>query len=397
MGPVILAPRALRKNWSVMSPKRLDYQIVRYEPPLKPAVLELQTNLWSSSLALNGAYFDWKYQRNPYLKEPLIYLALSGGRPVGMRGFFGTRWEGGMVTSGITLLYADDMVIAPDHRGKGLMSSIMNSAFRDLSTGNFSHALNLSAGLVTLRSSLSMGWQSAGWAHPIRRRSWPATLQRCLSIVEKRRARMPNQMRAALAGARNKLHDLGADRIGRFLRNNPDVSLERAPRCGEMADLVARIGPTERIRHVRDGEYYGWRFQNPLSHYRFLFWGRGRLEGYLVLQEYTSDLVDRERLNIVDWEGSNPAILLSLLRAACVVAHDRPLWIWVATLPAEVISMLKRRGFRTVEAPPSEPSPPAVLVRPLREDQCDGRWRFGHQSLLDLANWDLRMLYSMHG
>jgi GNAT superfamily N-acetyltransferase len=374
-----------------------NYDVVRYEPRFKSFIPELQTNLWSPSVALNAVYFDWKYQRNPYVKEPLIYLALCDGKPVGMRGFFGTRWEGGTPSRRMTVLYADDTVVVPEHRRKGIMSKIMSAAFRDLSKGNYSYALNLSAGSVVFQSSLSTGWRSPGWVRPIRRRSWPATFQRVRSIVEEKWPSMPRPVHSAMAVARRSLRSLGPSRIPRFLRSNPDICLEDAPRCAEMADLVARIGTSGRIRHVRDGEYFSWRFQNPLSSYRFLYWIRDRLEGYLVLQEYRSDFADHDRLNIVDWEGSSPAVQWDLLRAACVVAHDRPLWIWAATLPEAAAGLLKGRDFRIVGEPPTLPAPPAILVHPLRNDQPEGDWQFADRSLLDLANWDLRMLYSMHG
>src|SRR5262245_17100141 len=192
--------------------KYLNYEFVRYEPLLKPLIIELQTNLWSPSLALNASYFEWKYERNPYLREPLIYLAMCGGKPVGMRGFFGLQWEGGSPTRRTTCLYADDMVIAPEHRSKGLMSKIMSSAFGDLSVGTYSYAFNLSAGPITLRSSLSMGWRSAGWMHPIRRRSRLATLQRGLCVVEKMQPSMPSWLHSLSAGARRSLRRLGANR-----------------------------------------------------------------------------------------------------------------------------------------------------------------------------------------
>src|SRR6185369_15409913 len=116
------------------------------------------------------------------------------------------------------------------------------------------------------------------------------------------------------------------------------------PRCADMAELVARIRTDGRIRHVRDSEYFHWRFQNPLSRYWFLFWSEERLDGYLVLQEYTSDRADRIRLNIVDWEGITPAVQSGLLEAAVVFANNRPLWIWAATLPQLAADMLKQRA-----------------------------------------------------
>jgi hypothetical protein len=77
-----------------MNPQNCEF--VRYQPDLKGQVVELQTHLWSPSLALNTAYFEWKYERNPYLVEPLIYLVMYHGKAIGMRGFFGVQWEGGV-------------------------------------------------------------------------------------------------------------------------------------------------------------------------------------------------------------------------------------------------------------------------------------------------------------
>jgi GNAT superfamily N-acetyltransferase len=373
------------------------YEFISYEPRLRPLILELQKNLWSSSTDLNAAYFDWKYVRNPYLKEPLIYLGMCDGKPIGMRGFFGVQWEGGNPARQTVCLYADDMVIAPEHRGKGLMSQIMHAALADLADKNFSHAFNLSAGAPTLRSSLSMGWRSAGWAQPVRRRSWSALMQTGLMMVEHKGPSLQGRLPSLVASARRSVRGLAANRIHRHLRNNPAIRLEHGPRCAEMAELVARIGTNGKIRHVRDSEYLHWRFQNPLGRYWFLFWMEERLDGYLVLQEYTSDRADRIRLNIVDWEGITPAIQSGLLEAAVVFANDRPLWMWAATLPQLAADMLKQRGFRMRGTEPALPAPPSVLVRPLRHDLADGEWQLAGQSLLDLANWDLRMLYSMHG
>jgi hypothetical protein len=97
-----------------------NYEIVRYQPGLKRQVIELQTHLWSPNLSLNTRYFEWKYERNPYVKEPLIYLAMHYGKVIGMRGLFGVQWECGVPTQRFTNLYADDMVIAPEHRSRGL-------------------------------------------------------------------------------------------------------------------------------------------------------------------------------------------------------------------------------------------------------------------------------------
>jgi len=37
---------------------------------------------------------------------------------------------------------------------------------------------------------------------------------------------------------------------------------------------------------------------------------------------------------------------------------------------------------------------PTVLVRPIRDEMLKGDWVLADSRLLDLANWDLRMIYS---
>ena len=158
----------------------VNYEITRYHPDLKEQVVELQTHLWSPNRSLNKSYFEWKYERKSLrLTEPFIYLAMHDSKVIGMRGFFGIQWECGVPIQRFITLYADDMVIAPEHRKRHLMSKIMTFAFKDLAAKDgYEYAFNLSASLATLRSSLSMGWRSAGWVRPMRRRSWPTVLQR---------------------------------------------------------------------------------------------------------------------------------------------------------------------------------------------------------------------------
>jgi GNAT acetyltransferase-like protein len=380
----------------------VNYEITRYHPDLKEQVVELQTHLWSPNRSLNKSYFEWKYERNPYVLEPLIYLAVRDSKVIGMRGFFGLQWECGVPIQRFTTLYADDMVIAPEHRKRHLMSEIMTFAFKDLAArGGYEYAFNLSASLATLRSSLSMGWRSAGWVRPMRRRSWPTVLQRG---VLRRMKQLPvlsgkfaHFATRRLARLNRSLEDVDVMQISSTIIHNPGLSIDDSPRCVAMAELVDRIGSTGRIRHVRDSEYFQWRFQNPLSRYRFIFLEKDRLEGYLVLQEYTSEYADQSVVNIVDWEGSSAAIQKLLLEVASIVfGKGRELVLWSATLPEPTIALLHRCGFRFL-APPKNTTifPTAILVRAIADK--GSKWMLGGRPLLDLAAWDLQMLYSMHG
>ena len=202
-----------------------------------------------------------------------------------------------------------------------------------------------------------------------------------------------------LEGLRRSLEDIDLEQINCTLKHTSGISVDDAPRCAAMAELVDRIGGTGRIRHVRDSEYFLWRFQNPLSRYRYIFCGEDRLEAYLVLQEYTSESADHRSLNIVNWEASSATTQERLLTVASTnFAKGRDLTIWAATLSQPTIALLRKSGFRFLKPPKNVTQfPPVILVRPIAGFNLGGEWILGGRHLLDLENWDLQMLYSMYG
>ena len=46
-----------------------SYEIVKYDSEYKNQLIGLQKLLWSPDVAVNAAYFEWKYERNPYSDE----------------------------------------------------------------------------------------------------------------------------------------------------------------------------------------------------------------------------------------------------------------------------------------------------------------------------------------
>ena len=244
-----------------------EYEIVPYRVEFKSQVIDLQRQLWSPSLDLNRAYFEWKYERNPYVPIPLVYLALHRGSVAGMRGFFGMRWEAGSPPYTLTGLYADDLVIAQDHRNRGLIPRLMRTAFEDLAGRGYEYLFSLSAGPVTYMSSLATGWRRAGSGRPMSSGAWPWSLITSKSVPHGIARRLRRVLPASM------------DRAFRLLAGTGPFEAAQAsgvsfcfepPQVEAMSALVQRIGNDGRIRHVRDRAYLEWRFQNPLSRYGFL-------------------------------------------------------------------------------------------------------------------------------
>lgn len=375
-----------------------EYEIARYRPQFKDGIARLQRHLWSSTAALNKAYLEWKYEQNPYLAEPLIYVALSGGNVVGMRGFFGSRWLYGLPAETVTWLHADDLVIEPVHRERGLHAQIMRAALSDLLASEYDYLINLHGSRITALASLAMGWRSVGSVRPVHRQTLAIQI-RDRTIA--RMNRLPWLWRftgkeplSLLTGARQSFARLDRFHEGRNGTDSP-VFVESAPRSREMAELVVRLEYDGRIRHVRDAPFFDWRFRNPLQSYRFLYSGKDRLDGYLVLQRSLSDRADPFPVNIVDWEAANDRVRADLLRAAIRWGQFPELRCWTASLPAETISLLQDSGFTPMDDAGVGSPIKSLLIKPVRAGQEAKEWQQGDCQLLDMRSWDLRMIYSM--
>ena len=379
-----------------------DYEIVKYQPDFKRDVVELQRDLWSPDPELNTAYLEWKHERNPYLQPPLIYLAIYGKNVVGMRSMFGIQWECGIPSKKVSGICPDDLVIASGHRNRGLITKIMRAAFEDLEKKGYQHVYSLSAGKITRLSSLAMGWRSAGSMQPQHWHSKRAALfqrirkfARKIKFIRRYADRFP--YRNWGEGQQN-LHDLCNPGGVRSRTVGSRIVVEPAARAGEMAELVSRIPYDGRIRHVRDEEYLSWRYRNPLHRYLFLYWIERDLEGYLVLQQYVSELSSRVRVNIVDWEATSGRVRARLLRAAIHLTPFADLNIWAVTLGDGTKKLLRDVGFTPVqEGATIDHEQPCLLVRPVRADVTEASWLLGNRRLQDMADWDIRMIYSMQG
>ncbi len=366
----------------------MDYDLVSYAPELDSEIARLQTHLWSSDSALNAAYLRWLYVENPFATDPvLMQLALSGGRVVAMRGMFGSLWEVGDAATRYLLPHADDFVIAPGHRNSGVARRIMTGLLAEAERSGAQFAISFGASPVTFVLSIAAGWRSAGSYRTVwSGKHWHPTLERVRDRI--RRSRWFAAPRRWYADHLFKHFDRGVDLVSN------GVSLAREPRPREMAELVARLPWDGRLRHVRNADYFAWRFRNPLSEYRFLYAGNHESKGYLVLQRFVSDRMDRGRVSIADWEAEDDRTRAALLDAALGAGRFRHLQTWTASVSEPVRALLRDRGFRDQIATGIRTRNGGPLVHRLSSAPTEERWTLGNRDLLDIASWDLRMLQS---
>jgi GNAT superfamily N-acetyltransferase len=374
----------------------VSYDIVPYARGLEPDVVRLLRQFYPDA-ASSAAYLRWKYAENPYVDETILHLAVHRGRVVAMRGMFGAVWQVDGEPTRHLFPCADDFVIAPEHRNRGMARLILDAASEDGARRGHRFALSLSAGPVTFVSSLAAGWRSAGSYRPVLR-SQPSSAP----IVWIRRVVSESLHQTGMRGAVDRVQRSlkrylrgPFDRFDRAPLHDGNISIARAPRLHDMVALIDRLPWDGRIRHVRDPAYFAWRFRNPMREYRFLFWDDGGLQGYLVLQRSLSDPFDQDLVNIADWEAADEHIAAELLRASLDRGRFGRVQAWGATVAPPRQAALDFHGFTAADQGGIRARSHGLLVRKLGEPGGEQRWRLGSRDLLQITDWDLRMIYSM--
>ena len=375
-------------------------RVETFTPAHAAAVARLQTGLWTPDPDINLRYLRWKYEENPYHPVPRIYLAYDGRELVGMRGFYPSRWEIGRAGDFSDVLVADDLYVRADHRNRGVVRALMQTALADLHETGVDYVFNLSGAPVTVMASLATGWRSAG---PLQPRARSSTSHALLAAVRTRISKRPFLWRY-----RSSSHLYTAEELRPFARLDAHSSLAsersgirctiaREARPQEMARLVSRLGYDGRIRHVRDAAYLTWRYQNPLNEYRFFYADSTDLRGFLVLKWTRAAFGPNPRVQIVDWEAEDEACLVALLDAALSAGGCPELMTWSATLGEPRTALLTRYGFVPSDPQSAAHGCPCVLVRACDPSRSHEDWRLRGAPLLEADRWDIRMIYSMAG
>jgi hypothetical protein len=297
-----------------------------------------------------------------------------------------------------------DLVIAPEHRKRGLTAQLRGALTVDLDSARCPYALSLSSTPDTRRSLLAIGWQSVGSLETMRREAGWLRLGRPVAryLAERwprvrsflRRLRSTRPDRGVGEGRRRPVDPFRAlDRcVGRERSaGGYRIALDQQPRPDAMAELVERLGHDGRIRHVRDPQYFGWRFLNPRARYRFLYADSARLEGYLILAAQPGR--PEWGVRLVDWEAVNDRVRRALLAVALRWGRFPSISTWTSGISPDTRHVLEDVRFRALEAVTSVTRPMLLAgsvphTRISRDATIDGR------HVLDLDDWDLREIDS---
>jgi hypothetical protein len=370
----------------------MNYEIVKYNPIYTDQVCELEKEIWTPDQALNKSYLQWKYFDNPNAASPKIYLALREGKVVAVRCMNEMKWQLGNNGDGFTALCAGDAVIHPDHRNNAIYAELTKFLKNDLYKLGYRYLFSFSAGPATLLNSLAIGWKSIGRIRTMSKDSYRRSAVRTLMSGHRITRLMKNTAAASIL--RETVNKFGRRKALDFRKKLPaHIRVEESPIPDEMAVLAGKLVKDNKIVLTRDKKFYKWRYGNPFSKYIFLYWYDKELKGCLVAQTPVYNNDHMRRFNIIELEGVNTGIRMDLLKSAVSLLDSRSITIWTNMLDENCRKLLTLNGF--IESKPTGSAAeytPTVLVTvtkgPARQIEFRGT------NLLDINNWDLKMMYS---
>ena len=368
----------------------MNIEIVKYNSIYDDQICILEKENWGPDLKVNKSYLKWKYFENPYSDSPKLYLVISGGKLIALRGMYETRWQLGDSAESFIALCSSDLVIMPEYRNMGIYNELMNFSINNLHKLGYIYMFNFSASPVNFIGSLATGWKSIGRIKRMRKSSYTSPLiKKIVSINAIRRFIKKSGVIKILRKITENL-EISDEGYEYLKKTPPQIEIDKNPKPDEMASLVKKLNPKNKITLSRDEKYFSWRYKNPISNYLFLYWHDDGLKGYLVAQ---TPLYNNDTFNVVELEAVNSEIKMELLKTLLSTSSLRLIYIWSKMLDKNLHKFLLSNRFSEDDSNKGAATSPAtILVR--TTNQSHNRIEFQGCNLLDIDNWDLKMIYS---
>lgn len=348
-----------------------DYEIINYNPNFSLQVVNFLKFLWGKDTEKNRAYFRWKYEENPVRKDPVGVMSLYKGEVVGFRGCIVGQWEVPNSNDRMLTLCMGDTCVHPDHRRRGLFKAMTINLMKEYGGMQYKAFLNLSLNKNSTPVHLKMDWV------PLVAKSFM------------KRYDLVSLMNYALK-KKAKLHKADID-LGKF----SNIEVADRPKPEEMQAIVSKQKGTDKIRLIKDTDFFKWRFQNNRRRYIFYYyWKGGVIEAYLVVR--TSD--DYSSSHIVDYAQRDESLLQEILRYIITKRYFDILTIWNINLEKELLQALKTLYFspRYLIGRIEERFKPAfpILIRPVKREYKEDDWFVNGVDIRNIENWEINEICS---
>lgn len=339
-----------------------DFIFRKYKQEDKEQVLALLGNaLWHFPYEERLAYFNWKFEQNPYTESPLGFVCVDGDKVIAFRGY---------MLQPISIkdkVYYNaalaDTVTDSSYRRMGLFSRITKFSIEELEKdASIIASTNSSSGGPTLNGYLKLGWQPLVERKNLFSFSW--------------RSLFPKKDVSTECST-----DKGTYRI-----------CMSADCCAVEMGLLAQNKISRQYFSVHtDEEYIKWRFANPHAEYRFFYYyEKEHLCAYAVIK-----LVGTRKYDVVDFQFEEEKQLCRLVNYMHRWLHPLFILHWTVNQNAVINKSPWKYNFISLQfllKRIAKFNVPPFLIRTAKSLQQEQDWFVEGVDMRDNQNWDLHKI-----
>lgn len=347
-----------------------EYEIRPYRPGDRSGFLSLYNTVMGDVKSRD--WFDWKYERNPYVDHVPMIVALDEGTVVGARPLFALPLR--LDDEQTVAFQPGDAMVHPDYRRQGLFSRMMVRTIERYS-GTYPF-------YFSFPNELSGPAHIKHGSRVVSKRSSYYRIENPAGVADERSdrdaVRFISKIVTPFASGYYRLRDRSVPRTQEYaIRVESELPVE------EVVDLYRSSVPAE-IHAFRDEQFYRWRFENPDWEYTTYLADRdGSPEAAITVGTSTGSNSTTTKLTDVVPLGVTPeSALVGLLDR---ILTDNPgTDLFVAPPQGIPYSVLKRFGFHADTTPPLSylTSQTTHVVRTLTDE-----WTQQGVSITDPDNW----------
>ena len=356
-----------------------DIKLTRYSPTLKEPLIDfLGTGLNWSELSKNKRkeLFEWKYDKNPYLDEPLIYLAFQGDKIVGHRAFVVQNFK---LKEDYLIGTPADALVHPDHRRKGIFSKLTDFAIKDIEERDHIDLLiSLSSTKKSAKGNIKAGFTPVG-----------------------KREKLYNFSIKKIFKNRYK-KEIDFNQIISSKMNGKTIEISQKLKIDDIVELMKISTNYKKFRNLRDRQFYRWRFEEYPKDLIYLYiWDQNDLEAYLSMEKENIQFrgFDLDYYSLLEYGYKDIRLFQELIQALTKKLHLPSIMSYVFTRKKEEKTILRKAGFKGSESylinslqkrgVLDEEGLPGLLVKPAKEPVDHSDFYLDNIDTRKEKNWSL--------
>lgn len=337
-----------------------DFIFRKYKHEDKEQVLTLLGSaLWHFPYEERLAYFNWKYEDNPYTVSPLAFVCLDGNKIIAFRGYMMQPISfSGMIYYNVA---SGDTVTDSKYRRKGVFYHLTKFSIGELEKDPRVKVItNSSSGIAASNCCKKLGWIPLISRGHLFSFTWR-------SFITKQNIEFSFNS----------------------VKKNVRIELTKECRPFEMGKLALYRMPKNLITVYTDSNYISWRYANPAAQYFFTYlYQKEELKAYIILKRLSA-----RKYDLVDYQYEEENQLRSMLFEIHRCLH--PLYIinWIVN-PNSIINRHPLRfGFVNLNFILNKISKfrfPPFLIRTTRVNQFEKDWEIAEsKDMRNMDNWNV--------